>query len=417
MEFGNIGNYYIIEPFIRELHRVYPDAEIRTTFQMSDRFCERENVTVIPMEYYYNWSEDDLDIALTELASAEIFEKSGYLPKKTPYIKEVLEADLVIDFSGDIWGDNANLVGDDRFLVGLCKNRVAQLLNTPTAMLAGSPGPFKEQNTLEFAKEVFKEFDLVTNREAISKQLLKERGFDISKTHSLACPSFLFEPAEQSEIEGAVIKEQINETDRPSAGFILCGWNFTEAPFDKWPRKDKDYDQFADAVEYMIDELGLDVFLMSHNNGFPIPPKKFELQHGRDYPIAKQLQTVLEQRGRTKHVHAIDGVYYPKEAKALIKNFDFHVSGRVHGAVAGLSQAIPTVIIDYGHEPKAHKLEGFAKVTGMEDYIADPSSGQSLIKTINECWINRDEVKKHLKDQLPVVKEMAQKSFDLLKEI
>lgn len=417
MEFGNIGNYYIIEPFIRELHRVYPNANIRTTFQMSDGFCEREDIKVIPMEYYYNWSDDDLDLALTELASAEIFNKSGYLPRRTPYIEEVLQADLVIDFSGDIWGDNANIVGDHRFLVGLCKNRVAQLLGKPSAMLAGSPGPFKEQNTLEFAKEVFRGFDLVTNREAISKNLLEERGFDTSKTHSLACPSFLFEPASQKEINDAIIKEGIKQTDRPAAGFILCGWNFTEGPFDKWPRKDEDYKQFAETIEYMIDELGLDVFLMSHNNGFPIPPKEFELQHGRDYPIAKQLQSVLNKRGRTEHVYSIDGVYSPKEAKALINNFDFHVSGRVHGAVAGLSQAIPTVIIDYGHKPKAHKLRGFAEVTGMEDYIADPSTSQDLIKTIKKCWDNRKNVTKHLQDNLPKVKELARKNFDLLNEM
>jgi polysaccharide pyruvyl transferase WcaK-like protein len=37
------------------------------------------------------------------------------------------------------------------------------------------------------------------------------------------------------------------------------------------------------------------------------------------------------------------------------------VSGRVHG----LSQHVPTVIIDY--EPKAHKIMGFAKV---EEYVA-----------------------------------------------
>src|SRR5699024_4727860 len=115
--------------------------------------------------------------------------------------------------------------------------------------------------------------------------------------------------AKQSEIEDAVAKEGITDTNRPTAGFILCGWNFTEGPFDKWPREDGEYEQFADAVEYMIDELGLDVFLMSHNNGFPIPPKEFELQHGRDYPIAKQLQSVLENRGRTEHIYAIDGVY------------------------------------------------------------------------------------------------------------
>ena len=48
------------------------------------------------------------------------------------------------------------------------------------------------------------------------------------------------------------------------------------------------------------------------------------------------------------------------------------VSGRIHGAVAALSQSVPTVIIDYGHEPKAHKLIGFAKVVGVQDFVADP---------------------------------------------
>ena len=38
MENGNIGNYYIVEPLIRELHRVFPDAEIVTTMQMTERF-------------------------------------------------------------------------------------------------------------------------------------------------------------------------------------------------------------------------------------------------------------------------------------------------------------------------------------------------------------------------------------------
>lgn len=41
LEFGNIGNYYITETSIRELHRVFPDAEIVTTFQMTDDFCKR----------------------------------------------------------------------------------------------------------------------------------------------------------------------------------------------------------------------------------------------------------------------------------------------------------------------------------------------------------------------------------------
>ena len=42
MEFGNIGNYYIIEPFVREIHKNFPNATINTTLQMSDRFCKDE---------------------------------------------------------------------------------------------------------------------------------------------------------------------------------------------------------------------------------------------------------------------------------------------------------------------------------------------------------------------------------------
>ncbi|MEX1211390.1 MAG: polysaccharide pyruvyl transferase family protein [Balneolaceae bacterium] len=417
MEFGNIGNYYIIEPFIRQLHQTFPGANIKTTFQLSDGFCVRENISVLPMELYYGWNESDLDCALKELSIAELYKSMGKVVSTTSYIDEVLSADLVIDFSGDIWGDNADFLGPNRFLVGLIKDRVAQLLGKPTVMLAGSPGPFDNQDTLEFAKEVFADFDLVTNREPISMEILKEYGFDISKTFSKACPSFLFEPQKEFSFISILDKEGIEDNGRPKAGFILCGWNFTEGPFDKWPREDKDYLKFAESVEYMIDVLGLDVYLMSHSNGFPIPPKEFELQHGRDYPIIKQLQKVLSKRGVQDHVHSIDGVYDTWETKALIGNFDFLVSGRVHGAIAGLSQAIPTVIIDYGHEPKAHKLVGFAKVIDVENYVASPESSDSLKKIIKDCWIHRKVVQKNIANRLNLVHQMTLENFQLTREV
>src|SRR5690606_24552351 len=122
MEFGNIGNYYIIEPFVRELHGNFPNANIRTTFQMSDRFCEEERVDVVPMEYYYGFNNDDLSTAKREYEIALQFASTNQLVDTTPYIEEVMKADLVIDFSGDIWGDNADFLGENRFLVGLYKD-------------------------------------------------------------------------------------------------------------------------------------------------------------------------------------------------------------------------------------------------------------------------------------------------------
>ena len=91
MEFGNIGNYYIIEPFFRELRRVFPVSEIKTTFQMSNRFCKEESVSILPMELYYGWNDKDLEQAREEVVLARQYQSSGELPKSTPYIEEVLD--------------------------------------------------------------------------------------------------------------------------------------------------------------------------------------------------------------------------------------------------------------------------------------------------------------------------------------
>ena len=417
MEFGNIGNYYIIEPFIRELHQTFPGSTIKTTFQMSDRFIQEENVEVLPMEYYYSWKENELEDALTELASARNYHDHGFLPVNSPYINEVLNSDLVIDFSGDIWGDNADFLGKDRFFVGLCKDRVAQLLGKPTVMLAGSPGPFNNENTKKFAQEVYSNFSLVTNRENISKDILKVHDFDLSKTYNLACPAFLFQP-HSKEIGLKILEESmIPIDDRPTIGFILCGWNFENGPFDKWPREDEDYIKFSETIEYISNNYDVNICLMSHSNGFPIPPKKFELIHGRDYAVTKQLEDVLKKRNIVKNLYCLNGVYDTWTTKSIISNFDMLISGRIHGAVAGLSQLVPTVIIDYGHEPKAHKLKGFAEEAGVLELVSNPASVDDMLTKFKNCWNDRDNWYLRLSKQIPKAQQKARENFHLLKQL
>jgi colanic acid/amylovoran biosynthesis protein len=408
MEFGNIGNYYIIEPFIRELHKVFDNAEIKTTLQMSEQFCMRENIKVLPLELYYDFnSSNNLEKVKHELILVEEYFSKGKFKEKTPYIDEVLNADIVIDFSGDMWGDNANFLGKDRFEVGLYKDLIAQKLR-PTFMVAGSPGPFQDERTKELAKEVYKNFVLVTNREPISTDLLKKEGFDVQNTKNLACPSFLFQPQFNSTIWEM---DEFLKNGKPIVGFILCGWNFTVGPYDKWPRRDEDYYVFAEALEYLTNTYEINLVLMSHSNGFPIPPEKFKLQHGRDYPIIKQLENILIKRGKAKNFKVLNEVYTPHETKSIIKEFDMMISGRLHGAVAALSQEIPTVIIDYGHEPKAHKLKGIAELCEVREYLVDPNQKDNLIKKMEKCFNNRFEIKKHLEKRIPIVKQLAKENF------
>ncbi|MDD2798982.1 MAG: polysaccharide pyruvyl transferase family protein [Bacteroidales bacterium] len=416
MEYGNIGNYYIVEPFFRELHRVFSDAEIVTTFQMTDEFCSKEQVIAVPMDLYYGWNENDLEIANKELEIATHYQSTKEIIEETPFISEVMKSDLVIDFSGDIWGDNANLVGKNRFLVGLLKDRVVQLLGKPIAMLAGSPGPFEDKSTIEFAKQVFDNFDLVTNREKISRDTLTHFGFDTSRIVELACPAFLFEPKKKEEIEHFISNTSIMSKEKPVVGFILCGWNMLEGPFDKWPRDASEYTQFVDLIVKMIKELNVKVCLMSHSNGFELPPN-FKLIKGRDYPIVEQLYTILQTTDVANEVFLLQDIYLPAETKGIISQFDMLVSGRIHAAVAALSQTVPTTIIDYGHEPKAHKLKGFAEVAGVLEYVADPVSIEDMTQKVMMCWENRVQIKTMLEKRMPEIKDKARSNFDLLKTI
>lgn len=89
------------------------------------------------MSLYYDFSST----SNLEMAQKEYHAIIAGQNIETPFVSEVKKADLVIDFSGDIWGDNADFLGKDRFLTGCYKDLTAQTLR-PTVMLAGSPGPF-----------------------------------------------------------------------------------------------------------------------------------------------------------------------------------------------------------------------------------------------------------------------------------
>ncbi|MDR2918157.1 MAG: polysaccharide pyruvyl transferase family protein [Tannerella sp.] len=418
LENGNIGNYYITETTFRELHRVFPEAELVTTFQLTKEFCRKENVSVVPMTLFYNWDGNDLDIATKELGIAYLYAKTGKLYETTPYIKQVLKSDLILDFSGELWGDHAEAVGKNRFLIGLIKDRVAQFLNKKTALIFSSEGPFSDLDTKRFAQKVLADFDVVVNRESMSKELLRENGFDVSRVHNFACPAFLFEPKSEQEVEKIIRDEKIIIPQQKTIGYILCGFNMLEGPYDKTPRRDDEFVQFAESIEYIINELNARVVLMSHQNGFEKEPE-FKLINGRDFPIIKQLHEVLEKRGYVDmdKIVCIEKPYNPWVTKGLIKHFDMFITGRVHGFVAAVSQYVPTVLITRGFGPVSHRNIGFAKSVGLEEYIADPNSSMDMIDKITLCWNNRDKLRNDLKKVIPEIQNLVREGFNELKSI
>lgn len=418
LENGNVGNYYIIEPFFRELHRVFPEAEIVTTFQMTEEFTKKENVRCLPIDIYYSWSETDVDIALKEYAIAHLFNQTGQIVETTTYIEHVMSSDMVIDISGEMWGDKANTVGKDRMLVNLLKIRVAQLLRKHTVLFAGTVGPFSEPKTNELAKITFENFSLATNREHETTLMLERIGFNTDNVKEFPCPSFLFESAKASEMQEIFNKEHITGARKPTIGMVVCGFNMTTPPYDKWPREDEEYTEFALAIEHIVNVLGARVILMSHSNGFDLPPN-FKLKPGRDYPIVKQLQQVVAKRRKVKNmddVLCIDNAYVPAKTKAIIGQFDMFVTGRMHASVGAVSQFVPTVFIMHGQGSKSTKIIGFSRILGLPEYVSEPVA-DVMIQKIDLCFANRGAIRKNLQNCIPEIQGMARQGFDTLKKL
>ena len=53
LQYGNIGNYYIVEPLFRQLHKHFPDYKIVTTFQMDEQFIRKEDIEVVPRDIIF----------------------------------------------------------------------------------------------------------------------------------------------------------------------------------------------------------------------------------------------------------------------------------------------------------------------------------------------------------------------------
>ena len=407
MEFGNMGNYYIADALLKELRRVFPESELATTMQFSDEFCQRYNIEIVPMSAYYDFNrKDNLKIAQEEL-DAVVNGKNI----ESRFIDEVKKASFVIDFSGDLWGENACLLGENRFEVGCYKDIVAQKIK-PTVMIAGSPGPFDKEK-IELAKKAYEGFAYVTNREPESTKALERQGFNLDHTDTYPCPSFLFEGILEKEIYK---KEEIFSTNKKdiNVGFIMCGWNFARGTFDRWPRNNEEYESFKQLIEYIIKKYDAGIFLLSHANGFTRKGDTFNLIQGRDFPILKQLYELLTEEGFGKNVTLIEGVYSPEATRKIISGLDMLISGRMHGAIAGVSQCIPTIFIDYGHEPKAHKLKGITELLGMEECLVNPTDLKQMEETFDLYMGKRREIKEYLCQKNIEIKSNARKQFDIL---
>ncbi|WP_151444891.1 polysaccharide pyruvyl transferase family protein [Halomonas lysinitropha] len=411
MEFHNLGNYVIAEPFFAHLRETFPDAEIDTSLQMSEEFYTRHRLRGLNHNRFWMYGyrtafETAMDSVRVLLYKT--FRSTWFLKGKL--LNEIKNSDLVIDFSGDIYGDNA---GWNKFLETNARLMFCLSLGKPVAMLIGSPGPFQSFWRQWLAKKVLPRLSLVTNREPLSTAMLAYIGIKGSNIISTACPSVLFKKKPFMHDRSPEDYDKIFGYSRPIVGFILCGWNMPSGPYNKWPREDSEFRTFIKLIEYLLRTTNYRICIMTHQNA---TNAEGGLEKGNDHRIIDKLFELLGEKVDGDRVFTLKGLYDAGETKFIISHFDILISGRIHGAVQGLSQGVPTVVIDYGHEPKAHKIAGFARVYGVDDFVADPLDSDSLINVTMDLISEKDRTREYLQARVPKIKEMALLNFRLIQK-
>jgi colanic acid/amylovoran biosynthesis protein len=247
---------------------------------------------------------------------------------------------------------------------------------------------------------------------------LKECGFNVSKTQSYACPAWLFDKTCYPEhVDPIAIRENEGFSENKlNIGLILATYSLPGGTFDAWERNDKDFDCFVMLVEHIVNEKKGRVFLISHSNGFELPPN-FKRTHWRDYKMICRLYEILVKRDNVNinEIKKVDALYHPWEMHTLIGQLDMLISGRVHGAVAALEQAVPTIAFDYKNGPLAHKMSGFFDAIDMKEYVI-PREEDDFIMCFDNAYDNLELIQKKLQKNYPLVKRKAEESFEVLKD-
>jgi len=185
-------------------------------------------------------------------------------------------------------------------------------------------------------------------------------------------------------------------------------------PYNRWPREDWEYLPFMNLVNSIIESTNYRVCLMSHQNS---TDANGVLKRGNDHRILLRLSELLGESYDGNRIFLLNGLYDAAQSKAIISTFDLLISGRIHGAVQGLSQEIPTLILDYGHEPRAHKLAGFARVYGFDDYVFAPDDTEGLISGFKRLATSRERLVADLRTRLPIIRAKALSNFSKLNEL
>ena len=129
----------------------------------------------------------------------------------------------------------------------------------------------------------------------------------------------------------------------------------------------------------------------------------------------KMCQILGDRFTREERVKVIETQFNACQLKYIISTCDYFIGARTHSTIASLSSAVPTVTI--GYSTKAYGMN--KDIFGHTDYVIP-------IAELNESVLwdkfsmmrkRKEEIKNHLKTEIPKLKQKADRGGDYLRQV
>jgi len=290
---------------------------------------------------------------------------------KNSTIKAYIDADIIIDLSGDSYLDKKGF-----FSFYLSSNLLLAIaLKKPIILYSQTIGPFKKI-LVPFNRFCLNKVNLIMVREKITKSYLEKIEIKSDKIKLMPDCAFVLDSEPPIKIQNLIIEDEKNNK-KPIVGISL------NVILDSL---NKEYTIImAQTIDYLIKKYDVQVILVPH----VIIAHEGCQQDDRD--LGKKICNFVNEKN---NIILLNDDYSPEELKGIIGLSTIFIGGRMHANIAALSNNIPTIAISWNN-----KYEGIMKDLKQEKYVIQLQNlnVNDLKSKIDDLWINKELIQIKLK--------------------
>ena len=327
---------------------------------------------------------------------------------KSEIWREYMESDVIIIGHNGTFGAGWGMLRTPVYFYYFYVPLFAKPLRKIIVLYGGSIGRFRRLRWFleKGAKFALNQIDLITLREEVSYQNLREIGVKNDRVFVIPDLAFLLRPVPSDLAKEIMMQEGIEETNRPLIGITMTKRRACMAFPDIGPDNSyiKHNKAIAQAIDDLITKFNAFVVFVPHCIGYGD-----ELD---DRIVAKDIFQMVKNENR---VRVITNEYGAAELKGLIGQFDLFIGERLHSVVNAMSMCVPSIVISNSTDQRL----GIIKMINQDNAICyvEGLDADTLISKINKIWQERDKIKSDLKTKIETIDEQAMLNGKLLKEL